>query len=572
MNTEIQRTKKTISKKRIKSVKRVVMVSVITLIILTAMFGGFSLFTVLNYNKVYNGVYVNGFKAEGLTSDDLKRSLKSNYLDSIKNKSVILKYKKTTLEVPLSDLNFSYNIDKAVEEAYSIARSGNIFKRVYEVLSTGKDKKTIQLSYNYKKDKLDEAINKLSKSITNPVKNPELKILDDKVILKSGHIGEDIDKTATYQLIEAEFKKSVFSPIDVPTTKTKPAKMDIENYYKQISMPPKDAKFETNGKTYSIKEHVNGRSIDKSALASIVSDLELTEDSEKVLPVIFTKPKITVDDLYSKLFKDELSSFSTHFNTGSKNDSNRGVNIRLAASKIDGKILGAGDTFSFNETVGERTPDDGYQTAHTYVAGKVVDGIGGGICQVSTTLYNAILLSDLDVLRRSNHQFTVSYVPFGTDAAVSYPDVDLKFRNSTKWPLKIKCWVSSDNNIYFSLLGTNDTPNKKVIINTKTIKKIDFETKYTDDPTMNAGATSILTSGAPGYVIDTYKIVKIGDKVISDSKINSSYYRAMAREIKRGTKKTSSIVPTSAKPTPKPKKTVVTGVDDADNPPVNEHN
>lgn len=565
MNAQIQRIKKPSGTKKTNgSVKKVIKVSILTVIILSAMFAGFSLYSVVNYDRIYSGVFVNGFNAGGLTREELSKSLKTNYSKSIKDKQILLKYRDKEEKISISDLNFSYQIDQAVESAYNVARSGNIFKRVYDVFNIGKDKKVIEMAYTYNKEKMEKAIDKLNKNVSNPVKNHELKFSNDKVILKTGHPGDIIDNNSLYNLLEDLFKKASFKTIDVPSIKKDPEKIDVEKLYNDIVIKPKNAQFETDGKKFTIKEEVMGRSIDKSVLASIISEVDQSHDTEKVLPVIFSKPEITAGDINNNLFKDTLSSFNTRFTTGNTNDANRGVNIRLSIAKINGKILAPGDVFSFNDTVGERTKAGGYKEAHTYVSGQIVDGIGGGICQVSTTLYNAVLLSDLDVVRRSNHQFTVSYVPYGRDAAVSFPDVDLKFKNSTKWPLKINCWVSKDNVIYFTLVGKNDTPTKQVILNTKTVKKIEPSVKNINDPTMNEGTTSILKSGGNGYIIDTFKIVKVDNKVIKDSKIHTSYYRPLTREVKVGTKKDNTKVQTTPVVTKKPS-AILQGVDDSNN-------
>lgn len=545
MNTEIQKIKKiseknAISKSDKVSIKKIIKVSILTLIILSAMFAGLSLYSVLNYDRIYNGVFVNSFNAGGLTRDELTKSLTTNFSQSLKDKKITFKYKDKEEEISLSDINFKYQIDKAVEDAYNVARSGNIFKRVFDVFKIGKEKIIIDMAYSYDKDQLEKLIDELNKNVSDPVKNHELTFSNDKVILKTGHIGDAIDKEATYKLLEESFKKSTFKTIEVPSIKTHPEKIDVDKVYNEIVRTPENAQFIAEGKTYKIKDEVMGRSIDKSVLASIINELDQVYDTEKVLPVIFTKPEMTASKIKENLFKDTLASFSTKFTTGNTNDANRGVNIRLSAAKINGKLLAPGEVFSFNDTVGERTKEAGYKEAHTYVAGKIVDGIGGGICQVSTTLYNAVLLSDLEVVRRSNHQFTVGYVPYGRDAAVSFPDLDFKFKNSTNWPLKIVCNVTSNNVINFSLVGKNDTTTKEVIINTKIIKTIAPTVKTIQDPTMNEGTTVVLKSGGNGYVVDTYKIVKIDGKEVKNSKIHTSYYNPLTREVKVGTKKVAA--------------------------------
>jgi len=193
MNTEIQKIKKiseknAISKSDKVSIKKIIKVSILTLIILSAMFAGLSLYSVLNYDRIYNGVFVNSFNAGGLTRDELTKSLTTNFSQSLKDKKITFKYKDKEEEISLSDINFKYQIDKAVEDAYSVARSGNIFKRVFDVFKIGKEKIIIDMAYSYDKDQLEKLIDELNKNVSDPVKNHELTFSNDKVILKTGHI------------------------------------------------------------------------------------------------------------------------------------------------------------------------------------------------------------------------------------------------------------------------------------------------------------------------------------------------------------------------------------------------
>ena len=133
-------------------------------------------------------------------------------------------------------------------------------------------------------------------------------------------------------------------------------------------------------------------------------------------------------------FNDVLGEFKTEYNSG---NTNRSTNIKLAASKINGCIINPGEVFSYNETVGERTIEEGYKDALVYVGGEVANGVGGGICQVSTTLYNACLFANLEIVERTNHSFTPHYVAAGRDATVSWGGPDFKFRNNRNYPVMI---------------------------------------------------------------------------------------------------------------------------------------
>jgi vancomycin resistance protein YoaR len=277
--------------------------------------------------------------------------------------------------------------------------------------------------------------------------------------------------------------------------------------------------------------------LDKTTLASLVQDLEKKEDNEVAIPAELVPAKLTTKDISAKLFKNVLHSWSTLFFTNTPINLNRAQNIRLAVGKVNGKILAPGDVFSFNETVGPRTEAAGFKDAYIFVKGEMVEGTGGGICQVTSTLYNAVLFSDLEVVERRNHMFAVTYTPPGRDATVAYGSVDFRFRNNTEWPLRIDARVTKDNKIIFALVGTDENPGKTVEVYQKIIKETDFTIKYKDDPTLPEGTTVVTHNGMKGYVVDTYKLVKENGKVISDKKIHRSVYTPQPQEVSRGTMK-----------------------------------
>lgn len=559
-----------IQKKAVKfSIKKIVLFTVLAVIILSLSFVCYSTYNVLSYDKVYKGVYINGQNVAGMRLDELKSLLKNSYQDSIKGKELTIKCKDAVEKITFSDLNVSYDVSSTAEDAYNVGRKGNIFERISKVIKTGNSNSKFDVDYSFDKKRAGDILEELNKKISVDVKEAELSIQENKVTIRSGHHGEKIDTDATLKLIDESIKASKGGTIEAPLLVTPPDKIDTEDIYTKINRDVADAVFKTNGKTFEFKPHQVGRSIDKAALVSIADELDKTEDTEKVLPVTFTKPKVTVDELKNNLFKDTLASSSTSFNTVGTNNANRGVNIRLAMKNINGVILGPGDVFSFNDIVGERTAEAGYQEAHTYVGGKVVDGIGGGICQVSTTLYNSVLFTDLSVTERTNHYFPVHYVKLGRDAAVSFGTVDFKFKNTSKWPVKIEGWVTDNNRINFRILGTKETPNKEIIITHKTLKTLYYETKYINDPKLKEGETRVNTEGDNGSIVETYKTVKVNNKVVSETKLHTSYYHPLTREVVRGTKKPSApsatLLPSSTPQAQTEKPDV--GIDDADNPP-----
>lgn len=164
------------------------------------------------------------------------------------------------------------------------------------------------------------------------------------------------------------------------------------------------------------------------------------EKEEYTIPLKVLYPNVTTNMIGTEAFPDLLSSYSTRYNS---RDRDRTTNLILASNKINGTVLMPGETFSYNQVVGARTIAAGYKEAPIYVQGQVVDGLGGGICQITSTLYNAVLYANLDIVERSNHQFVPSYVTASRDATVVYGSIDFKFRNNRDYPIKLICSVAN---------------------------------------------------------------------------------------------------------------------------------
>ena len=156
--------------------------------------------------------------------------------------------------------------------------------------------------------------------------------------------------------------------------------------------------------------------------------------------VKITKAKTTVKDLGTKAFPDRISIFTTKYDASNRN---RSTNLELAASKINGTVVMPGEVFSYNKTVGKRTVEAGYKEAAGFSGGRVVPMLGGGICQVSSTLYDAVLYANLGIVERHNHMFQVAYIDTGKDATVVYGSLDFKFENTRKYPIMLQASARS---------------------------------------------------------------------------------------------------------------------------------
>lgn len=245
------------------------------------------------------------------------------------------------------------------------------------------------------------------------------------------------------------------------------------------------------------------------------------------IPII-EGPKKVADDALASI-SDIVSTFTTRFSEGKVS---RSHNIRNAAGRIDGVVLAPGETFSFNKIVGRRTIEAGFMTAGVYKNGKHDVDIGGGICQVSTTLYNAAIFANLKIERRSNHSMPVPYVPLGRDATVDYGSADLVLRNGFDTPIAISSSVAKGS-ITFRILGKPD-PSLSVKVISGAAKSWEVGEKSMPDPSLPAGKTKIIEKGSRGHSIATYRVVYKDGVEVKREPLGMSYYRGAKRIIAVG--------------------------------------
>ena len=199
-----------------------------------------------------------------------------------------------------------------------------------------------------------------------------------------------------------------------------------------------------------------------------------------------------------------------------------------------------GEVFSYNQIVGERTIAAGYKEAGAYAGGKVVQDVGGGICQTSSTLYNAALLANLEIVERSNHQFLTSYVPAGRDATVSWGSIDFKFKNTMTYPIKIV--ASAKNGVCtMSIYGIKEDTEYEVVIQPAVLSYIPYTTKYENDDTLEEGKEVVEQSGYTGCTSETYRILKLNGEVVLRTLLSKDTYDPMTRIVRRGTKKDTTV-------------------------------
>ena len=255
-----------------------------------------------------------------------------------------------------------------------------------------------------------------------------------------------------------------------------------------------------------------------------------TPSETYTIPLKTLYPDVTTNEIGTEAFPDKLATYSTSY---ASSNANRSTNIALAASKINGTVLMPGEEFSFNGTVGKRTAANGFKTATVYSNGQVTTDYGGGICQVSSTLYNTVLKANLEITNRVNHTFTVGYVPIGLDATVSWGSPDFKFKNNRSYPIKIVA-TTSNKRLTISVFGLKEDVEYEVELVSYKTGTIPYSTVYTTDSSLGKGKTKVVQWGSNRATSVAYKILKLNGKEVSRTLLSKDRYSPHNQIIARG--------------------------------------
>ena len=242
-----------------------------------------------------------------------------------------------------------------------------------------------------------------------------------------------------------------------------------------------------------------------------------------------------------------MSSFSSTF---SQSDSGRVENLRIATGYINGTLLMPGDEFSYNNTIGPTTPERGYKEANTYVGATIVPGYGGGVCQVSSTLYRAVIQANIRSTERRNHSMTVGYAKPGLDATVAAGYIDYKFVNTYDFPVYIQGYLSG-NQVVFNIFGNKEAMGGKTyeLVN-EILETYNYGTEEVKDASLNEGTRIVKSSGANGCKASGYLVTYENGVQINKELISTDVYSARNEVVSVGTKKVEAQVEQPAETTP----------------------
>ena len=445
-----------------------------------------------NSNKIIKGVYINNIEVSNLTKEAAIEKINTQ-LNNEESNYIIVTHGEYSKEIHLSDIEGTYNTEESVETAYSIGRSNNIIEDNFTTIETMVSNTEIPITFTCNDELLDNLINKIAIELPDVATDSSYIVDNNKVIIKNSKDGIQIKSSDFKQEILNSFATRQ-SSVKIPVEQAQRKEIDVEKIHEEIYKEPKNAYYTTN--PYQIYKEEDG--LDFAISIEQAKEMLLEDKEEYEIQLKVVKPKITVENLDSKAFPNQLSTFTTNYGTA---DVNRNANIAIAAKSINSAVVMPGETFSFNNLIGECSTRTGYKESTIYLNGELSTGIGGGICQVSTTLYNAVLRANLEIVDRRNHSLGVTYVPSGQDAMVSIGSQDFKFKNNRDYPVKVVAFVGTGS-ITCQIYGLK--------------KDVEYDVKL---------ASTTIENTDTRYKVQTYKILYLNGKEVSRTLISTDTYK-----------------------------------------------
>ena len=495
----------------------------------------FALFN-MNNEKILKGISILGIDISDLTVEEAKTKINNAIEERFKdeNNNLILKIGENETSVTANTFNAKFDIDNAVIEADNIGRNGNILTNNYSILFTKLFKKEIKHRLYLDDSLLSDTIKDINSKMKDAIVDNSYYIEKNNLIIVKGKAGYIIKTEELKEKIYEQISNihTNYQTIEIPVEYKEPEPINLQKIHEEIYKEPQDAYVQKNPTV--VHPEVNG--VDFKISVEEAEELLKEDKEEYTIPLKITKPKKTINNLGEEAFPDLLATFSTRFDGSNYN---RNTNIKLAAKKVNGTVILPGEKFSFNTIVGSRTIEAGFKEGTAYVGGKVVPDVGGGVCQVSSTIYNTALLANMQIVERSNHMFTTGYVAASRDATVYYGSLDFVFKNSRKYPIKM---VASANGgvCKVSIYGIKEEKEYEVIIQSKITSYINPTTIYKEDPTLEEGKEIVEQTAITGCRSEGYKILKLNGKIVSQTLLSKDTYKSRNKIVRRGTKKTTT--------------------------------
>src|SRR4030066_539044 len=552
----------------------------------------FAFYHSLFIGRIYPGIFISGINVAGKTPEEAENLLKF----SIKPpKEIILSYKDQSFSIPVSDLNLNYDLSTSVAKSYRMYRSNDLFQNIILSIVSPINKTNFPLAVTLNENKLRENLSAISGKIGQEPIYPSIYLSQGKLVVEKGSLGYEIDNekiikdimfslsylktpqisistkindpslsdkevellynrgdillnkslVLSFELQEFSYSKNDILNLLDPKSGYNKSKLDslASDIASKVERNPQNPVFVfTDGMVKEFAPAKDGIKVKQTELLNNIktslNDLESTDKTSVTIsiPTTNSSPEYKIEDVNNLGIKELLGRGVSHF-TGSI--TSRIHNISLASSKFNGILIKPGETFSFNNTLGDVSAFTGYQQAYIIQDGKTVLGDGGGVCQVSTTFFRAAFNAGLPIVERRAHSYRVGYYeqgsPVGIDATVFSPTTDLKIQNDTPAHLLIQTSIDTKTKtLVFEIYGTND--GRIATISKPSISGVTPppDDLYIDDPTLPAGTIKQIDWKAWGAKVNfIYKVIRNNETLI-DKTFYSNYQPWQAKFL-RGT-------------------------------------
>lgn len=532
--------------------------------------------------RIYPFIKINDLNVSGLLPEKAEKELEKKIRQKEKP-AATFSFQDKAWSFLLADFGLSFQPEETIKKAYNFGRGKNILNNLKEKWQLWQKPLQIDLMITFDEEIFKEKVSTMTAVLDKPAVPPQIKLAQGVILMEKGVAGEEINKEKLKNnfvkkvsgldfsdvVLEREMTINKITDEMVEKTKKRAEKfinkkielifkdkrweikdqelitfLDFDNGFdqekiksytealaKEIDLLPQDALFNfQNGRVLEFRASSDGQELDqdktREMLKKALEALELTDAQAEInLAVILEKPKITMENVNDLGIRELIGKGESYFKGSS---SARVDNIKLASSKLNGLLVKPGESFSFNQALGEVSKTTGYKEAYIIKEGKTVLGDGGGVCQVSTTLFRAVLNTGLAVEERQAHAYRVYFYEQGSqvglDATVFEPSPDFKFKNDTKNHLLIQTSLDkSYQKLTFYFYGTGD--GRQVLISkSKILDQVSpAPDKYIDDPSLPAGTVKQIDFSAWGAKVSFDWQVTRGDEVLQERTFYSNY-------------------------------------------------
>ena len=472
-----------------------------------------------NEGRILNNVSVAGVNVGNMTKSEAKAAIRAATDNTYTQQDMVIDFPDLQLRLSPADTGAALDVNAAVDAAYEYGRTGTAEEKENALAASMNAEHPVALlpyltlDLDYIRQELED-YGKSFNSVYAPSSaelDGEMPILDadaegfdpnaacQNLVIELGNPGRYINIDNVYNRVLDAYSFNQFHlTVEMDEEETVPEEIDLEEIHARYFLAPQDATVDEE--TYEVVMEVYGYDFDIDAAAAA---LEQAQYGDTVtVPMQLIVPEKLGGPIRDVLFRDILAEYKTEHT----NEKNRNTNLELACAAINGLILDPGEIFDYNTVVGERTSAKGYKSAAAYSSGKTVQSIGGGVCQVSSTIYYCCLVSDMEIVNRLPHSYVSSYMPMGMDATVSWGGPEFTFKNNTNYPIRIETWVA-DGYVHCKLVGTDE---KDYYI------EMEYEVTGTNGPTTvyeeyppdnkeGYKDGEVIQTAYKGYWVNTYK-------------------------------------------------------------------